>query len=112
MHGWSALRVSLNHFPRVASPPEGSLRITVNPLSGDFLVFRALTYWLLKRFYPVTTGFRLLFPGVQSGAVVICSHGEWRRCREPGRGGSTDVSQWGQCSPALLTKISPKEHSP
>ena len=72
----------------------------------------SLTYWLLKRFYPVTTGFRLLFPGVQSGAVVICSHGEWRRCREPGRGGSTDVSQWGQCSPALLTKISPKEHSP
>lgn len=43
MHGWSALRVSLNHFPRVASPPEGSLRITVNPLSGDFLVFRALS---------------------------------------------------------------------
>lgn len=32
MHGWSALRVSLNHFPRVASPPEGSH--TLRPWCG------------------------------------------------------------------------------
>lgn len=45
-------------------------------------------------------------------SISHCSHGDWRQCREPGLGRSTDVSPKCQCSPGHLNKISPEAHSP